>query len=143
LDPDLKILEVEVNYQACDDELCIFRTENFRFVLDGSESVAVQQIDEASKRRSEALKLKLSGRDYLESTEVKEGTYSYFTIFLLGFFGGLLAFVDPLCLSHDPTHGFILPQAGHFFSTRSCECVDLRFFYRFDLWFVKSAISFY
>ena len=112
LDPDLKILEVEVNYQACDDELCIFRTENFRFVLDGSESVAVQQIDEASKRRSEALKLKLSGRDYLESTEVKEGTYSYFNIFLLGFFGGLLALLTPCVFPMIPlTVSFFLKQA--------------------------------
>jgi len=112
LDPDLKLLEVEVNYQACDDELCIFRTENFRFVLDGSESVAVQQIDEASKRRSEALKLKLSGRDYLESTEVKEGTYSYFNIFLLGFFGGLLALLTPCVFPMIPlTVSFFLKQA--------------------------------
>ena len=112
LDPDLKILEVEVNYQACDDELCIFRTENFRFVLDGSESVAVQQIDAASKRRSEALKLKLSGRDYLESTEVKEGTYSYFNIFLLGFFGGLLALLTPCVFPIIPlTVSFFLKQA--------------------------------
>lgn len=112
LDPDLKILEVEVNYQACDDELCIFRTENFRFVLDGSESVAVQQIDEASKRRSEALKLKLSGRDYLEIAEVKEGTYSYFNIFLLGFFGGLLALLTPCVFPMIPlTVSFFLKQA--------------------------------
>lgn len=112
LDPDLKILEVEVNYQACDDELCIFRMENFRFVLDGSESVAVQQIDAASKRRSEALKLKLSGRDYLESTEVKEGTYSYFNIFLLGFFGGLLALLTPCVFPMIPlTVSFFLKQA--------------------------------
>lgn len=112
LDPDLKLLEVEVNYQACDDELCIFRTENFRFVLDGSESVAVQQIDAASKRRSEALKLKLSGRDYLESTEVKEGTYSYFNIFLLGFFGGLLALLTPCVFPMIPlTVSFFLKQA--------------------------------
>jgi thiol:disulfide interchange protein DsbD len=112
LDPDLKLLEVEVNYQACDDELCIFRTENFRFVLDGSESVVVQQIDEASKRRSEALKLKLSGRDYLESTEVKEGTYSYFNIFLLGFFGGLLALLTPCVFPMIPlTVSFFLKQA--------------------------------
>ena len=112
LDPDMKTLEVEVNYQACDDELCVFRTENFRFVLDGSESVAVQQIDEASKRRSEALKLKLSGRDYLGSTEVKEGTYSYFTIFLLGFFGGLLALLTPCVFPMIPlTVSFFLKQA--------------------------------
>ena len=112
LDPDLKLLEVEVNYQACDDELCIFRTENFRFVLDGSESVDLQQIDEASKRRSEALKLKLSGRDYLESTEVKEGTYSYFNIFLLGFFGGLLALLTPCVFPMIPlTVSFFLKQA--------------------------------
>ena len=33
---DLAFIEGEINYQACDDKLCIFRNEDFRFVLDKS-----------------------------------------------------------------------------------------------------------
>ncbi|MDC0872314.1 cytochrome c biogenesis protein CcdA [Flavobacteriaceae bacterium] len=112
LDPNLKTLEVEVNYQACDDELCIFRTENFSFVLDGSTPLPTQQIDADSKRRSAALQLKLSGTEYLESNKVKEGTNSYFNIFILGFFGGLLALLTPCVFPMIPlTVSFFLKQA--------------------------------
>ncbi|MBB12816.1 MAG: thiol:disulfide interchange protein, partial [Flavobacteriaceae bacterium] len=39
LNIDLAFIEGEINYQACDDKLCIFRNEDFRFVLDKSKIV--------------------------------------------------------------------------------------------------------
>ena len=37
LDPKAKEISGEINYQACDDRVCIFRTEPFKISLDGSE----------------------------------------------------------------------------------------------------------
>jgi thiol:disulfide interchange protein DsbD len=92
---DLTQIKVEINYQACDDELCIFRSETLVLSLDGSVTDLKLEVDEKSQRLSKVLELELSETQYLESTTTKEGTYSPLNIFLLGFFGGFLALLTP------------------------------------------------
>jgi len=112
LDDDLKIIEVEINYQACDDKLCIFRTENFKLPFEGSVVEVNQELDEFSKERSKALQLNLTSTSFLKSTNVKEGTTSFLNIFLLGFVGGLLALLTPCVFPMIPlTVSFFLKQA--------------------------------
>ncbi|MGA1775464.1 MAG: protein-disulfide reductase DsbD family protein [Flavobacteriaceae bacterium] len=112
LDDDLKFIEVEVNYQACDDKLCIFRTENFKLPFEGSVVEVKQELDEFSKERSKALQLNLTSTSFLKSTNVKEGTTSFLNIFLLGFVGGLLALLTPCVFPMIPlTVSFFLKQA--------------------------------
>lgn len=111
-DPSLTQVRVEINYQACDDELCIFRTEDIVFSFDGSVAALALKVDENSKRQSQALQLELSDRKYLESTTVKEGTYAPLNIFFLGFFGGLLALLTPCVFPMIPlTVSFFLKQS--------------------------------
>ena len=112
LDDRLTQIKVEINYQACDDELCIFRTESFILSLDGSVSAVELDIDEKSQALSADLKLALTETKYLESTTVKEGTYALLNIFLLGFFGGLLALLTPCVFPMIPlTVSFFLKKS--------------------------------
>ncbi|MAV33385.1 MAG: thiol:disulfide interchange protein, partial [Gammaproteobacteria bacterium] len=41
LQAELGAVSGEINFQACDDKVCIFRNEPFRFVLDASKASAV------------------------------------------------------------------------------------------------------
>jgi len=112
IDSSLNELQVEINYQACDDSLCIFRTENFRFSLDGENVARVQQLDEESRKRSAALRLSLSETEFLDNSQLREGTYSYLNIFILGFIGGLLALLTPCVFPMIPlTVSFFLKQS--------------------------------
>ena len=112
LDDRLTQIKVEINYQACDDELCIFRTESFILSLDGLVSAVELDIDEKSQALSAELKLALTETQYLENTTVKEGTYAPLNIFLLGFFGGLLALLTPCVFPMIPlTVSFFLKQS--------------------------------
>jgi thiol:disulfide interchange protein DsbD len=108
----LEFIKVEINYQACDDELCIFRNEAVLLYLDGSSAVVSLEIDEKSQVLSQELELELTDIQYLESTTVKEGTYAPFNIFLLGFFGGLLALLTPCVFPMIPlTVSYFLKQS--------------------------------
>ena len=112
LDDRLTQIKVEINYQACDDELCIFRTETFALSLDGSVAVVELDVDEKSQALSAELKLALKETQYLESATVKEGTYAPLNIFLLGFFGGLLALLTPCVFPMIPlTVSYFLKQS--------------------------------
>ena len=98
IDPELEVIESEISFQACDDELCIFDSELVTFDLLGSASIIngsenIQEIDERSKALSEKLYLNVTGWDNYEVEEVKEK--SNFSIFLLGFLGGLIALLTP------------------------------------------------
>jgi thiol:disulfide interchange protein DsbD len=110
---DLTQIKVEINYQACDDELCIFRSETLVLSLDGSVTDLKLEVDEKSQRLSKVLELELSETQYLESTTTKEGTYSPLNIFLLGFFGGFLALLTPCVFPMIPlTVSFFLKQSN-------------------------------
>ena len=114
LDPSLEQISGEINYQACDDQLCIFRTEPFTLSLQGkaivSSSIEITAEDQA---RSAALTLNLKNKDYLQDTLVNtEDSSTLLTLFLLGFLGGLIAILTPCVFPMIPlTVSFFLKQA--------------------------------
>ena len=111
-DTNLNKIEAEVNYQACDDKLCIFRNENFYITLDGSNFLNNQTIDKRSKDLSSSLKLNLKNTSFINKTQNEEGIYSYFNVFILGFIGGLLALLTPCVFPMIPlTVSFFLKQS--------------------------------
>ena len=91
---DLKQIDVHVDYQTCDDSKCIPGDYTFNIALDGyaieKETI---ELDEKSKVLSEELKLGIRGWDKFERTTIKEK--SNFSIFMLGFLGGLIALLTP------------------------------------------------
>ena len=137
LEPNLNLIEVELSYQACDDALCIFRSKNFKIALDGSNIISSQKIDAKSKKLSDALRLKLNETKFLEDEMLKEGTYSYFNILLLGFIGGLLALLTPCVFPMIPlTVSFFLKQ-----STSSSRGVFNALIYAFFIVIIYGILS--
>jgi thiol:disulfide interchange protein DsbD len=111
-DTDLSNLSVEVNYQACDDKLCIFRTETFVFSFDGKEVASSLTTDSRSKELSKALNLDLKSTEFLGTEITNETSKSNWNIFFLGFIGGLLALLTPCVFPMIPlTVSFFLKQA--------------------------------
>lgn len=109
---DFTPFKVEINYQACDDKLCIFRTESLLISPEGVIVDASLEIDTESKELSKNLQLTLSETQFLENSSLKEETNTPFNIFLLGFLGGLLALLTPCVFPMIPlTVSFFLKQA--------------------------------
>ena len=115
LDPKAKEISGEINYQACDDRVCIFRTEPFKISLDGSE-VKLDEVELTAKdiARSKALTLSLKNKEYLTSSIDKSTNSSpFFNLFLLGFLGGLIALLTPCVFPMIPlTVSFFLKQGN-------------------------------
>ena len=115
LDPNAKQISGEINYQACDDRVCIFRTEPFQIMLDGSEAtvakVALTTVDLA---RSKTLTLSLKNKAYLTSSiDPADDTSPFLKLFLLGFLGGLIALLTPCVFPMIPlTVSFFLKQGN-------------------------------
>ena len=84
LDPLAKEISGEINYQACDDRVCIFRTETFRVALDGTtlqEEVIV--LTEQDKAQSAALTLDLKNTDVLDADRyASEEDPAFWNLFL-------------------------------------------------------------
>ncbi|SHI99216.1 thiol:disulfide interchange protein DsbD [Arenibacter nanhaiticus] len=115
LKPDLKQIEVNLFYQIC-KEVCIPKEEVFYISLTGEAAVVVDKnVDDRSKELSAALILDLKNKDLLasggaDSVDVKT---SLWTIFGLGFLGGLIALLTPCVFPMIPlTVSFFTKQSG-------------------------------
>lgn len=99
--------------QVC-KEVCIQIEEDFTFSLDGKTIVAEEiELDEKSKQLSNQLVLPLKNKNLLElDTEGKQQKEGLFTIFLLGFIGGLLALLTPCVFP-------MIPLTVSFFTNQS------------------------
>ena len=115
LDPLAKEISGEINYQACDDRVCIFRTETFRVALDGTtlqEEVIV--LTEQDKAQSAALTLDLKNTAVLDADRyASEEDPAFWNLFLLGLLGGLIALLTPCVFPMIPlTVSFFLKQGS-------------------------------
>ena len=115
LDAAAKEINGEINYQACDDRVCIFRTEPFRIALDGTSLQQAEiELTEQDKTRSAALTLNLKNREYLEDQlNASRSDSPYWNLFFLGFLGGLIALLTPCVFPMIPlTVSFFLKQSS-------------------------------
>ncbi|MDC1029680.1 cytochrome c biogenesis protein CcdA [Flavobacteriaceae bacterium] len=113
LDTNVEEIRGEINYQACDERVCIFRTEPFALSLNGKAIVqSTIEITEQDKARSAALTLSLKNKALLTSGLVDENDASpLLNLFLLGFLGGLIALLTPCVFPMIPlTVSFFLKQ---------------------------------
>ena len=113
LDTSVDEIRGEINYQACDERVCIFRTEPFALSLNGKAIVqSTIEITEQDKARSAALTLSLKNKALLTSGLVDENDASpLLNLFLLGFLGGLIALLTPCVFPMIPlTVSFFLKQ---------------------------------
>ena len=111
-DSSLPFISVEIEYQACDDELCIFRTEPFTFLISEEAEWVAPVVDEKSQQLSKALQLDLKGTELLQSSVATSESNALLQLFFLGFLGGLLALLTPCVFPMIPlTVSFFLKQA--------------------------------
>ena len=99
--------------QVC-KEVCIQIEEDFTFSLDGKAIVTEEvELDEKSKLLSKQLILPLKNKELLEQdTDENQQKEGLFTIFLLGFVGGLLALLTPCVFPMIPlTVSFFTKQS--------------------------------
>ena len=114
---DKSVQDIKVNliYQACDDKLCIFRDEQLLIPLSGdsqeqqSEDLTALTADSVKK-----LKIELKNADLLTTSSDKNtNSSSFWNIFLLGFFGGLIALLTPCVFPMIPlTVSFFTKQSS-------------------------------
>ena len=115
LKPETSQITGEINYQACDDKVCIFREESFDFNLssDVVKPIAEKTIDAASKLKSEKLKINFKDKSLLDQNANKGAGSGYFNLFLLGFLGGIIALLTPCVFPMIPlTVSFFLKHSG-------------------------------
>lgn len=97
LKSDLTTINGMVFFSVCDDEKCLAPEEvKLVFDLTGASNQStntVGSVDERSQAMTDALNIGVTGWENFESEDVKEK--SNFTIFLLGFLGGLIALLTP------------------------------------------------
>jgi len=114
IQPELGAISGEINFQACDDKICIFRNEPFRFVLDISKAVAAEEktVDSESLKKSQALQLSLKNKELLSQDQDQKSDNPLLNLFLLGFVGGLIALLTPCVFPMIPlTVSFFLKQS--------------------------------
>ncbi len=103
-----------VDYQACDDRSCIFRSAELDFSLDGSEVIKEEvALTDKDKALSDALKLPIKNPELLvdadQAEAKKKGLWGFIFI---GFLGGLIALLMPCTFPMIPlTVSFFTKQS--------------------------------
>ena len=112
--PEVRQVAVSLDYQVC-KEVCIPASEEFIFALDGGAVVtAVKTLDERSLALGNALRLDLKNKALLTLGEDNtiNGSSGIWTIFGLGFLGGLIALLTPCVFPMIPlTVSFFTKQS--------------------------------
>ena len=114
IDASLTELTVEIYYTVCDDEKCLPPdTKTFDLNLSsGTSEVASLELTEEDLARSAALRLDIKGEETFKSP-TEESKKSYWTIFFLGFLGGLIALLTPCVFPMIPlTVSFFTKSGG-------------------------------
>jgi thiol:disulfide interchange protein DsbD len=116
LKPEITQVSVGLFYQIC-KEVCIGRDEIFHFSLTGEEIVVTEQsVDQRSLDMSAALTLDLKNKELLvdgDDNTVNEKS-GLWTIFVLGFLGGLIALLTPCVFP-------MIPLTVSFFTKQGAE----------------------
>lgn len=116
LNPEVTQVNVGLFYQIC-KEVCIPKDEIFHISLTGEEVVVADQtVDQRSLDMSNALMLDLKNKELLvngDDNAVNEKS-GLWTIFVLGFLGGLIALLTPCVFPMIPlTVSFFTKQEGN------------------------------
>lgn len=114
-DESVQDIKVNLIYQACDDKLCIFRDEQFLIPLSGdSQEQQSEDLTALTAESVKKLKIELKNADLLTTSSDKNtNSSSFWNIFLLGFFGGLIALLTPCVFPMIPlTVSFFTKQSS-------------------------------
>ncbi len=112
IQPENLMITVEVYYSVCDDTQCLApETKVFEIPLAGGEQATVSaEVTEEDLVKAEALALDLKRKEQFETLEQeKKGLW---TIFFLGFLGGLIALVTPCVFPMIPLTVSFFTKSG-------------------------------
>lgn len=116
LNPAVNQIDVNLWYQVC-KEVCIAVEKDFSFSLTGEAVVKeVKTVDERSVAMTAALKLELKNTELLSNSvgEALQSKSDLWTIFGLGFLGGLIALLTPCVFPMIPlTVSFFTKHSGN------------------------------
>jgi thiol:disulfide interchange protein DsbD len=116
LKSDISSIQISAAYQTCDDQACTFEPrEALVFKLTENAIVTTtKKIDSKSIELSKALDLNITNKtEFLESGKENSSGKGLTNIFLLGFFGGLIALLTPCVFPMIPlTVSFFTKQSG-------------------------------
>lgn len=95
IDPNVSRISALVEYQTCDDEKCIFESADLVLSLGGGGTAdsGTSLLSPEDLAKTQALMLDIKGKETFTADSEKEK--GLFTIFLLGFLGGLIALLTP------------------------------------------------
>ncbi len=112
-DPTITQVSLNIEAQVC-KEFCLPYDDDFTFSLNGGEVVeTVATVSEKDAQITNSLKLDLKNKELLESsTESEENKGNLLNIFVLGFLGGLIAFLTPCVFP-------LIPLTVSFFNKQS------------------------
>ncbi len=112
-DPTITQVSLNIEAQVC-KEFCLPYDDDFTFSLNGGEVVeTVATVTEKDEQITNSLKLDLKNKELLESsTENEENKGNLLNIFVLGFLGGLIAFLTPCVFP-------LIPLTVSFFNKQS------------------------
>jgi len=112
INPELTFIEVEIDFQTCDDSSCVPGFEKLKFSLDGKIIKEKAQIDQESIIKKNELLIEIKGKENFKTEFTESATSSYWNIFVLGFIGGLIALLTPCVFP-------MIPLTVSFFTKRS------------------------
>ena len=103
VDENIEKIDIEINYQACDDRLCIFRSELIIVPLSENFTSIEKKLGKKSILKSKELLLNIKNKDfYASKVSDNSKSNSYLKIFILGLIGGILALLTPCVLPMMP-----------------------------------------
>ena len=94
---DLEYINGYIEFQTCNDEICLFRTKEFYFPLVENAKQIYEKITLSDRDvfLSDKIDLKIEDKSLLKKESIRSGFYEYLNLFVLGFFGGLIALLTP------------------------------------------------
>mgnify|MGYP001235799562 FL=1 len=94
---DLDYINGYIEFQTCNDEICLFRTKEFYFPLVENAKQIYEKITLSDRDvfLSDKIDLKIEDKSLLKKESIKSGFYEYLNLFVLGFLGGLIALLTP------------------------------------------------
>jgi len=114
-----KEISLTIEYQACDDAVCIFREETLTIPIDGTNVSAANRDLTDIELSGNDLKLELKNLEFLEASIATKNA-SWWGIFVLGLLGGFLALLTPCVFPLIPL------TVSYFSKSSSSRAVSIR-----------------
>ena len=112
---DIDYIDGYIEFQTCNDEICLFRTKEFYFPIVENAKQIYKKITLSDRDifLSDKIDLKIKDKSLLKKQSQRSGFYEYLNLFILGFLGGLIALLTPCIFPMIPlTVSFFLKNSN-------------------------------